>query len=163
MQRRVDIFIHRPAPRVTRDATRDTRYVVKRGDDGNGGSEWFVQSDDEEVVGDKIFKSKSDAESYARQCQSKKSFADTIRDVLIGGNETPEDKGAKRTPLVADDINSDNPAELRAVGRKVQQYCDTSREVRQWAQSEGYSRVQEAFIVEGFKQARIAAGLSETV
>lgn len=31
-----------------------------------------------------------------------KSFADSIGAILIGGNEKPEDKGAKRTPLVAD-------------------------------------------------------------
>lgn len=31
-----------------------------------------------------------------------KSFADSIGAMLIGGNEKPEDKGAKRTPLVAD-------------------------------------------------------------
>jgi hypothetical protein len=58
---------------------------------------------------------------------------------------------------------SDNPAQLRATGRAAQQYCDTSKEVREWARAEGYTRGAEAFIVEGFKQARIAAGLSEQV
>jgi hypothetical protein len=50
---------------------RDNYFRVKRGDDGNGGVDWFVQSDDEEVVGDKTFKSRSEAEAYARQRQAR--------------------------------------------------------------------------------------------
>ena len=64
---------------------------------------------------------------------------------------------------VIDAMKNGDPAQLKATGHAAQQHCDTSKECREWARSEGYNRAQEAFIIEGFKQARIAAGLSENV
>lgn len=89
---------------------------------------------------------------------------------LIGGGHRPEGKHARRTPI--DDVmngpnsgqlHNDNPAQLRATGRTLVQYCNTTNEVRQWARDEHYTRAQEAFLVEGFKQQRKIDGLSENV
>ena len=49
----------------------DDTYRVKRSSGPNGPDTFFVQSNREECVGDKEFKTKSEAESYARQCAAR--------------------------------------------------------------------------------------------
>jgi hypothetical protein len=90
-------------------------------------------------------------------------FGDSTGAFLRPGTHRPETR-AKRTPIdAAKDALSNDPAQLRATGRTLLQYCDTSAEVREWARDEGYSRAAEAYLIEGFKQQRVKEGLSENV
>ena len=64
-------------------------------------------------------------------------------------------------PRKAQDAQQYTDSELQMLGAKLLTRYNRSSEVREWAQRGKMTRLQEAFIVEGWKQARMEAGLSE--
>jgi len=61
-----------------------------------------------------------------------------------------------------DSLREQPVAELRGIGRAMRSLT-TSAQVRAKAKERGYNRAEEAYIVDGWKQARIERGLSENV
>jgi hypothetical protein len=60
-------------------------------------------------------------------------------------------------------MNDNMIMSMRALGSVLAQYCDTTKQVRDYCRAENVNRTKEAFVVEGFKRARMVDGLSENV
>ena len=64
-------------------------------------------------------------------------------------------------PVVRGEDQPISLSELRGMGRARVNSVTSSAVLREWCRTHGINRAQEAFVVEGWKQARMEAGLSE--
>lgn len=177
-QRKIIIHNHIPARR-----TRDEAYRVK-----GSGSDWFVQSNKEEEVGDRNFKTKAEAEAFKRQLESKSrdakdaelNYSEVMKGWMfrVGGKnygpypdeakaqvEMAKAKGANDSPLTPAEEKADRRAigQARATGEHLAEMVNTTKEVRDYCRSKNISRALEAYVVDSFKYARLKQGLSENV
>jgi len=53
--------------------------------------------------------------------------------------------------------------QFRATGSSLVDYLFTTKQVRDYCRAEGFSRLAEAYVVEGFRRQRIIDGLSGNV
>jgi hypothetical protein len=67
------------------------------------------------------------------------------------------------TMVLALDAQEESTQKLQKIGQSLVSKFNTTSAVRTYCRGEGYTRAQEAFIVDGFKYGRKLAGLSETV
>lgn len=83
-------------------------------------------------------------------------FLEGLADLLLGGDAKDAVNGVPPKDTMSQ-------AQAKSTGETLTQYCDTTREVREWCRGEGIGRATEAFVVEGFLRQRQREGLSVAV